>query len=188
MTPSQYHIIMAFKLNYADNYEPLGIENMVKVKGGAIRLRNYPIVFKAKCEELVEEGPAKDMEEATKMAWDWKAELGLYCEKGTGLYGIDNGNPTDNGPAKVYIVMENCRDKHSDETTEVLSVHTSREKAEEVVKTNKFNILSEWKNLMDGDEDCWETENDTASNYTLARVCDYEYYYSVWVVEKFLEC
>ena len=103
-------------------------------------------------------------------------------------YGIDNGNPTDNGPAKVYIVMENCRSKHSDETTEVLSVHTSREKAEEVVKTNKFNILSEWKNLMDGDEDCWETENDTASNYTLARVCDYEYYYSVWVVEKSLEC
>ena len=89
MTPSQHHTIMAFKLNNANNYEPLGIENMVK--GGAIRLRNYPIVFKAKCEELVEEGLAKDMDEATKMAWDMEVELELYYEKGTGLFAVESG-------------------------------------------------------------------------------------------------
>lgn len=83
--------------------------------------------------------------------------------------------------------MENCRTKHSDETTEVLSVHSSRAEAEKVVKINKFNTLSEWKDLMEDDEDEWETEIDETDNFTLARVSDYEYYYSVWIMGKTLE-
>ena len=102
-------------------------------------------------------------------------------------YDIDDNNPFGVAPAKVYIVMENCRTKHSDETTEVLSVHSSRAEAEKVVKINKFNPLSEWKDLMEDDEDEWETEIDETDNFTLARVSDYEYYYSVWIMGKTLE-
>ena len=83
MTPSQHHTIMAFKLNYNENYEPL--------KWGTILLRDYPIVFRTKCEELIEQGLATDMEEATKMAWDMEVELELYYEKGTGLFAVESG-------------------------------------------------------------------------------------------------
>lgn len=74
---------MAFKLNNNENYEPL--------KWGTILLRDYPIVFQTKCEELIEQGLAANMEEATKMAWDMEVELELYYEKSTGLFAVESG-------------------------------------------------------------------------------------------------
>lgn len=71
---------MAFKLNNSDEYIHLC----------NVRLSDYPQIFKLKCEELVEEGCAKDIEEAKEMAKDWETELEIYYEKGYGLFAVDS--------------------------------------------------------------------------------------------------
>ena len=69
---------MGFKIHNSDNSE-----------GIKIRLIDYPIAFKAKCEEYVEEGQAKTLEEARKALKDTEIFLELYYEKGTSLFAVD---------------------------------------------------------------------------------------------------
>lgn len=71
---------MAFKIN------KVGEEEFV-----TIRLRDYPNAFKAKCEEYVEQGLAKTMEDAKDVLYDCMIDLEIMYEKGEGLLGIESG-------------------------------------------------------------------------------------------------
>lgn len=71
---------MAFELNNSEDYDALPV----------IRIKDYPRIFTAKCEELIEEGVASDMESAKKIANDITVELELYYEKGTGLFAVES--------------------------------------------------------------------------------------------------
>ena len=74
---------MAVKLNNADNYESLGCITLTKEK--------YPIAFKAKVEELLEEELCKTEEEAEKLVTSMEIELEIYYEKGYGLFAVECG-------------------------------------------------------------------------------------------------
>lgn len=95
---------------------------------------------------------------------------------------------------KVWVVMENCRTKHSDETTDIIGVFATREDAEKKIAQRKEDINNDWYgedafyededgNIVLNEEE-WEIEEDRPTNYTLARTFDYEYYYSVWATEN----
>lgn len=70
---------MSFKLHNSDQIE--GIE---------IKLSDYPIAFENRCKEVVEQGLAKDMEEARKMCKDETIYLEVYYEKDYGCFAIDS--------------------------------------------------------------------------------------------------
>lgn len=71
---------MAFELNNSEDYDALP----------PIRIKDYPRIFNAKCEELIEEGRASDMESAKKLAGNMIIELELYYEKGAGLFAVES--------------------------------------------------------------------------------------------------
>lgn len=72
---------MAFKLNNSDEYEPLDTIELTEEK--------FPKAFKAKVEELMEEGCSSE-EEARKIIKDMKFELEVYYEKGSGLFAVES--------------------------------------------------------------------------------------------------
>lgn len=89
---------------------------------------------------------------------------------------------------KVWVVMENCRTKHSDETTDCVGVFASKEDAEKAIAECKEDVNNDWYgedaffededgNIILNEED-WEIEDDEPLSYTIHRN-DYEYYYSV---------
>ena len=70
------------KLNNSDEYEALDTIKLTKEK--------FPKAFKAKVEELLEEGVCKTEEEAEKIVNDMEFELEIYYEKGTGLFAVES--------------------------------------------------------------------------------------------------
>lgn len=70
---------MAFKLNNADNYEPLVV---------TITREKYPVVFENKVEELVE-STCFTRKEAEAYVEGMQIELELYYEKHQGLFAIE---------------------------------------------------------------------------------------------------
>lgn len=95
---------------------------------------------------------------------------------------------TKENKKEVWVVMENCRTKHSDETTDCLEVFESKESAEAFLVKCKDSICGEWADAFWEDEngerqleEDWEIEEDRPTHFTLARTTDYEYYYSVWI-------
>lgn len=79
---------------------------------------------------------------------------------------------------KVYIVVENCRTKHSDETTCIIGVFKKKEDAEKLIADAKKDINEDWRDIID--DDSWESDEDSTTHYELHRD-DYEYIYDVWV-------
>lgn len=71
---------MAFKLNNSDNYESLKV---------VITKKDYPIIFKTKVEELLEQGAFKTKEEAEEFVEGMEIELELYYEKDRGLFAVE---------------------------------------------------------------------------------------------------
>lgn len=71
---------MAIKLHKGTDYDAINI-----------KLANFPFAFEQKCEEFVEQGIAKSMDEAKKMLADCEIELELYYDKGYGLMGVESG-------------------------------------------------------------------------------------------------
>lgn len=70
------------KLNVAKDYETIGYIKLDE--------RKTPIAFKAKVEELLEEGCAKTEEEARGMVMQMEIELEVYYEKGHGLFAVES--------------------------------------------------------------------------------------------------
>lgn len=70
---------MAFRLNKNEDYDSL-----------TIRLINFPHAFKAKCKEYVEQGIAKNMEEAESLLKDCEIELELFYDINNGLFGVES--------------------------------------------------------------------------------------------------
>lgn len=66
------------------------LHNPNDIEGIEVKLSDYPIAFKNKCEELVEEGQAETIEEAKEILKDTKIFLELYYEKGTSLFAVDS--------------------------------------------------------------------------------------------------
>ena len=69
------------KLNNSDDYERLGTLKLTK--------ENFPKAFKAKVEELLEEGVCKTEKEAEAIVKDMEFELEIYYEKGAGLFAVE---------------------------------------------------------------------------------------------------
>lgn len=69
------------KLNNSDEYESIGLIKLTK--------ENFPKAFKAKVEELLEEGVCETEEEAENIVKDIDFELEVYYEKGTGLFAVE---------------------------------------------------------------------------------------------------
>ena len=70
------------KINNDDNYESI----MVRLTPD-----KFPIAFKEKVDELMEEGLFEDREEAERWVMDSPIELELYYDKGSGLFGVESG-------------------------------------------------------------------------------------------------
>ena len=71
---------MAFKLNNSDEYESLG----------NFCFCNFPKVWDAKSQELVNQGLAPDLESAKIMCAHWEFELELYYEEGSGAFAVES--------------------------------------------------------------------------------------------------
>lgn len=102
----------------------------------------------------------------------------------------------------VFVVMEDWRSHVSDEETSIKGVYATKEDAEKCVSSARDNIISEWGDMFDFDsesddnefnpyevgyldnEEDWSVESASADNYTIARTSDYDYYYSVYIVEQ----
>ena len=73
---------MAVKLNNADNYEPIQI---------LLDEHKYPIAFKNKVDELMEQGAFNSREEAENWVRKTPIECELYYKKHSGLFAIESG-------------------------------------------------------------------------------------------------
>lgn len=71
---------MAFRINPSE-----------KVESIEVKLKDYPIAFRTKCEEFVEQGLAKTMNEAEQMLADCVIDLEIMYEKHNGLIGVESG-------------------------------------------------------------------------------------------------
>lgn len=78
---------MAFKLNNSDNYESLKV---------VITKKDYPIIFKTKVEELLEQGAFNTKKDAEKFVEGMEIELELYYEKDRGLFAVEAEAVEDN--------------------------------------------------------------------------------------------
>lgn len=70
------------KLNNSDNYESIGTIKLSEDK--------FPIAYRAKVEELLEEGVCETEQEAKSVVNDMEIELEIYYEKGTGLFAVES--------------------------------------------------------------------------------------------------
>lgn len=66
------------------------INDSDKVESINVRIADYPNMFNAKVEELVEEC-GYTREEAENLAKDMEMELELYYHKGAGIFGVESG-------------------------------------------------------------------------------------------------
>lgn len=71
---------MAFKLNNSDSYESLKV---------TLNEENYPIAFKNKVDELMEQKAFNSREEAEEWVRETPIELELYYEKDSGLFAVE---------------------------------------------------------------------------------------------------
>ena len=69
---------MSFVLNTLNSYDSI-----------VIKLIDYPEVFKAKCEEYVEQGLASNVEKAKELLKDCEIDLQLVYDKHLGLFGVE---------------------------------------------------------------------------------------------------
>ena len=86
-------------LNNSDDYESLGTLKLTKEK--------FPKAFKAKVEELLEEGVCATEEEAEKVIKSMDFELEIYYEKGTGLFAVESA-AVDSGTIYSPYTAELC--------------------------------------------------------------------------------
>lgn len=70
------------EINSDDDYESIMI---------TLTPKTYPKAFKAKVDELMEEGVFNNREEAEAWVIDSPIELELYYDKGKGLFGVESG-------------------------------------------------------------------------------------------------
>lgn len=70
------------EINSDDDYESIMI---------TLTPKTYPKAFKAKVDELMEEGMFDNREEAEAWVIDSPIELELYYDKGKGLFGVESG-------------------------------------------------------------------------------------------------
>ena len=89
------------KLNNSDEYESIGTIKLTKEK--------FPKAFKAKVEELLEEGVCKTEEEAEEIVKDIDFELEIYYEKGTGLFAVES-EAVESGTIYSPYTAELCED------------------------------------------------------------------------------
>lgn len=89
------------KLNNSDNYESIGKFKLSEDK--------TPIAFKAKVEELIEEGVCHSEEEAKALVNDMEIELEIYYEKGTGLFAVES-EAVESGTIYSPYTAELCED------------------------------------------------------------------------------
>ena len=82
----------------------------------------------------------------------------------------------------TYIVTENVKTKHSDETFAVIGNFKDEEKAKQFINECAESVKKDWEEYMDDD---WEEEM-TDDSYELHRD-DYEYYYHVEIWKKELK-
>lgn len=68
------------KANSEDNYESIMV-NLTK--------KRFPIAFKAKVEELMEQGAFKKIREAEEWVENTPIELEIYYDKHSGLFGVE---------------------------------------------------------------------------------------------------
>ncbi len=87
------------RLNNSDDYESLGTLKLTKEK--------FPKAFKAKVEELLEEGACATEEEAEKVIAAMDFELEIYYEKGTGLFAVES-DAVDSGTIYSPYTAELC--------------------------------------------------------------------------------
>lgn len=73
---------MAVQLNGAEFYESIEI---------LLDKNKFPIAFKNKVDELVEQGAFNTREEAEKWVSETPIELELYYDKDKGLFGVESG-------------------------------------------------------------------------------------------------
>jgi hypothetical protein len=92
---------MAVKLNNSDEYEALDTIKLTKEK--------FPKAFKAKVEELIEEGVCATEEEAEELIKDMVFELEVYYEKGTGLFAVES-EAVESGTIYSPYTAELCED------------------------------------------------------------------------------
>lgn len=89
------------KLNNSDEYESIGVIKLTKEK--------FPKAFKAKVEELLEEGVCETEEEAENVVKDIEFELEVYYEKGTGLFAVES-EAVESGTIYSPYTAELCED------------------------------------------------------------------------------
>ena len=70
-----------FRLNNADEYEPLKVQ---------LTERDTPIAFQAKIDELMEQGAFENEDEAKKWLSNTPIELEIYYEKDNGLFAVES--------------------------------------------------------------------------------------------------
>jgi hypothetical protein len=85
------------KANDADNCESIMI---------TLTREKYPIAFKAKLEELIEEGAFETEDEAIKWIESNPIELEIYYEKGSGLFAVESEAVESNGTYSPYTKAE----------------------------------------------------------------------------------
>lgn len=85
------------RANDADNYESIMI---------TLTREKYPIAFKAKLEELIEEGAFENENEAIDWIESTPIELEIYYEKGSGLFAVESEAVECNGTYSPYTKSE----------------------------------------------------------------------------------
>ena len=81
---------MAVKLNNSDEYEALNRDMFCGLDTIKLSKELTPKAYKAKVEELIEEGVCANEAEAEKLVDDMAFELEIYYEKGTGLFAVES--------------------------------------------------------------------------------------------------
>jgi len=85
------------RANDADNCESIMI---------TLTREKYPIAFKAKLEELMEEGAFETEDEAIDWIESNPIELEIYYEKGYGLFAVESEAVESNGTYSPYTKSE----------------------------------------------------------------------------------
>ena len=80
---------------------------------------------------------------------------------------------------KIFLVQENVRTRHIDETFSTIAACTTKKAAEGIILAQKEAVNQEWADYIDED---WEVESDTPTCYEI-HDDDYDTLYNVWVEE-----
>lgn len=89
---------------------------------------------------------------------------------------------------KVFLVMLNVRERHTDEEHSVLAVYGTREKAEKRVEKDVKKLAKDFGlDLSNIDEEEWDVVSNKRGNYEMWDVVDYCDGFAIYVVEKEVE-